>query len=235
MNFFEIDFIAKMKKLLTEAFKFKKYKAMHPALAVFTGIFMIPVVLMSFAVTAFLAALSFIYAVFSSPVKFLHALVSGEGKTVMHATQAIIYLISWPTILLFYAFLSFLLLFILPAYALLSFLLYIWSLGGFKFHLFANADDIEKDVKGAYGIVLPLVFILVSAVLLVIIPLVHGIIYFMDLYSNYLERFFFDEFFGGIYPSYIGIQTLFATLFSLLGFASRPKKEEAPAEIAEEN
>ena len=35
MNLFKIDFLAKMSTLLKEAFKFKKYKAMHPALAVF--------------------------------------------------------------------------------------------------------------------------------------------------------------------------------------------------------
>ena len=233
MNFFEIDFLAKMKALLLEAFKFKKYKAMHPCLAVFTGIFMLPIVLMSFVATASLAALSFFYAVLSSPVKFLHAVVNGEGKGVMHATQAVIYLISWPTVFFCYALLTVLLLFILPTYALLSFLLYVWSLGGFKFHLFPNTDDIEKDVNGTYGIVLPLVFILVSAVILVIIPLVHGVNCFIELYENYLERFFFDIFFFEIYPSYVGIQTVFATLFSLIGLARRPKN--VVAESTEEN
>ena len=235
MNFFEIDFLAKMKTLLKEALKFKKYKQMHPCLAVFTGIFMIPVVLMSCAVTAFLAFLSFVYTVFASPVKFLHALVSGEGQNVKHATQAVIYFLSWPTVFVCYLFISLLLLLILPTYALLSALLYVWTLGGFKFHLFANAENIEKDVDGRYGIVLPLIFILVSALLLIIIPIVHAIMCFMDLDAVYMERFFFDEFFIGIYPSYVGVQTVFATLFSLIGLAHRSKKAEKPAEIAEEN
>ncbi len=228
MNYFEIDFLAKLKTLLTEAFKFKKYKAMNPALAVFTGIFMLPIVVCSFFVTAFLAALGFAYNVFASPIKGLHKLVNGEGKGVMHATQAIIYLLSWPLILFFYALISLMLLFILPSYALLSFLLYVWSLGGFKFHLFIKDESIEKEVTGSYKPILPFAFVIISAIILVVIPFIHGIICFIDLFYNYMEYAFPDIFFGEIYPIYVGVQIVFAVLISLLGLARHPKESAQP-------
>ncbi len=223
MNLFEVNFLDKMSALLKEAFKFKKYKAMDPALAVFTGIFMLPIVIASFLVTAMLAMVCFAYSVLSTPVKFLHEIVSSEGKRVMHATQFIIYFFSWPIVLVVYAVMSFLMLLIFPLYALLSFLTYVWSLGGFKFHLFpTQTDDIEIEVHGSYK-VLPIAYIVASAVVLVLVPLIHGVIYFMDLYYVYAESLFFKGFFGGIYSMYISASVVFSVLYSLIGFARFPK------------
>ncbi len=235
MSLFEIDFLKKMVTLLKEAFTFKKYKAMHPVLAVFTGIFMLPFVIASFVLTAILAVLCFLFTVFSSPVKYLHDLVTGEGKGVQHATQFIIYFISWPLVFFLYAMVAVLLLFIIPAYAALSVALYVWSLGGFKFHLFPNkVDDISIEVNGKYFI-LPLVFAIIGAIVLVLIPFIHAVIHFTALYQDYLERFFFSTFFGagGIYSGYVGVFSLYAMLYSLIGFARNPKEkeiEEAPTE-----
>ena len=236
MNFYEVDFLQRMTALLKEAFKFKKYKAMPNVLAVFTGILMLPIVVASFAATAVLATLGFFYTVLAAPVKFLHYLVSEEGKTVKHASQAIIYLLSWTAIFVLYTAIAFLLFLLIPAYALFSFLLYVWSLGGFKFHLFANyTEDISIEVEGRYK-VLPLVYAIIGGIVFVIVPSVHGIIHYFDLYKVYLERLFWLSFLTGIFPVYLGIHTAFSTLYSLIGFARYPKAKavEAVEEKVEE-
>lgn len=227
MNLFQTDFLGKMATLLKEAFKFKKYRAMHPVLAVFTGIFMLPLVVISFVVTAVLAILCFAFAVLSAPVKYVHGIVNNEGKEVKHATQAIVYLISWPVILGLYLAMTLLILLILPVYAILSILLYAWSLGGFKFHLFPNTqDDISIEVPNRY-FALPLVFVIVSAIIY-FASVIHGTALFVSLWQKYLEAFFGITFFGpgGIFWTYVGGQTAFAFLYSLIGFNC---KKAAPA------
>lgn len=232
MNLFQIDFLGKMAALLKEAFKFKKYRAMHPALAVFTGIFMLPMVAVSFVVTALLTVLCFAFAVLSSPVKYLHGIVNNEGKEVKHATQTAIYLISWPVVFALYLVMSALLVAILPVYALLSIILYAWTLGGFKFHLFPNeADDISIEVTKRY-FVLPLIFVILSA-LVAIGCIVNGSVVFAKLWMKYLEKWFPLVFFGpnGLFWTYVGGHTAFAFLYSIIGFNRKnntPAVEEAP-------
>ena len=224
MSLYETDFLTKMGILLKEAFKFKKYKAMSPVLAVFTGILMIPLVLASFAVTAALAILCFSFNVLSSPLKYLHALVHEEGQSVKHLTQAIIYFVSWPLVFFLYVAMSLLLLLIIPTYALLSILIYTWSLGGFKFHIFMNkVEDISIDVNGRY-LVLPIIFIAIGYIIVFLIPLIHGIILFADMYSKYLEEWFLQRF-SSIYLNYVSVHVCFSFLYSILGFARAPKKK----------
>ena len=224
MNFFEIDFLTKMSTLLKEAFKFKKYKAMHPVLAVFTGILMLPIVAASFMVTASLAALGFVFSFAAYPIKYLQQIVHNEGQTVKHATQTVIYMVSWPWIFINYVFVSFLWLLLVPTYALFSFLLYVWSLGGFRFHLFATyTEDISITVEGTYKI-LPAVYVSIGGLLVFLLPLFHGISHYIDLFEVYMERLFAATFFVGIYPSYIGVHVAFTVLYTLIGFARHPKK-----------
>lgn len=233
MSLFEMDFLKKTELLLKEAFKFKKYRAMSPALAVFTGILMIPLVAASFVVTAILAVMCFMFTVLSSPAKYLHDLVHSEGQSVKHATQTAVYLISWPFVFFLYVSMSFLLLLILPTYALLSVLLYAWSLGGFKFHLFASrTEDISIEVKGRY-LVLPIVFIIVGYLLVFFIPLIHGVVIYMNLQAKDMEDWFFYVF-GGVYGGYIGAHSTFAFLYSLIGFARRPV-DKSQAKVADKN
>lgn len=234
MSLFEIDFLKKMVTLLKEAFTFKKYKAMHPVLAVFTGIFMLPFVIASFVLTAILAVLCFLFTVFSTPIKYLHEIVTCEGKGVQHATQFIIYFISWPLVFFLYAMVAVLLLFIIPAYAALSVALYIWTLGGFKFHLFPQkADDISIEVNGRYCF-LPLIFVIVGAIMMVLVPLVYGVVLFVDLWNALAEAYFLATFLGdGFYSTCLWLFNIFAALYSLIGFARNPKEkaiEEIPTE-----
>lgn len=235
MNLVEVNYLDKMSALLKEAFKFKKYKAMPPLLAVFLGILVIPFVFASFIVTAMLACLSFSFAIFTSPVKCLHGLVNKEGKEVRHATQFVVYLISWPLIFFCYAMMTLLLLLILPTYALLSILLYVWSFGGFKFHLFVSeADDIAIDVDGKY-FVIPLVYVIIGYALVVIIPFIHWLVGYSyyaqqswELAGIYSQLFSAQE-----YPAYIGVHSLFTSVYSLI-CSPYPKSKAKDVKVAAE-
>ena len=233
-NLFEINFFDKMVTLLKEAFKFKKYKAMPAALAVFAGLLMLPLVVLSFLVTAVLSVVIFLFNVLMAPVKYLHSVVKNEGKEVMHATQFIIYFISWPFTFSMYALLYFLLFLIYPLYALLSIMTYTWSLCGFRFHLFPTEENIGIEVQGRYKVI-PWVFVFVGWVSTIVltIPAVGGIIKYVELFIDFKEAEF---------PAYglpligvaIAVVLLFAPLFSLIGFYRHPRAPKAPVEPIDE-
>lgn len=224
MNLFQTNFLTKTANLMKEAFKLKKYKAMHPALAVFTMIFMLPWMLVSFALTAVLAVLGFIFELFAAPARYLHGLTKSEGNDVKHATQAVIYLISWPVIFALYAAMIPLMLCILVTYALFSIVTYAWSLCGFKFHLFPNElDDISIEVTKRY-FALPLILVIVCAVIK-LVAFVVGTCMFARLWELRLEQYFPALYFTGAYPIFLGVQVVFTFLFSLIGFANRDKKD----------
>lgn len=203
MTFLNYDFLEKSSLLMKEAFTFKKYRAMHPAVAVFSGIAMIPFVLLSFLVYAYLIVLSFLFKTLLTPIDFIHTLVNKEGKDVKHATQFIIYFISWPLVFFAYTLASIGMLYFSLLYAVCSILTYIWSFGGFRFHVFANdAEDISITDGGKYSLALSLVFAIIAPVLFILlffIPEVPGIILWVYL--------------------------LFTTLYSLIGLAPRPKAD----------
>jgi hypothetical protein len=86
-------------------------------------------------------------------------------------------------------------------------------------------DDISIEVNGRY-LWLPIVFITVGCLITVIVPSIHGLIYFAELYANYLEKMFVPNFVLLIYPIYAGVHILFASIYSLVGFAPNPKIKE---------
>lgn len=238
MNYFEIDYLKRLTILLKEAFKFKKYKAMSPFLAVLCGILMLPFVAISFALVAAFAVLAFFFTIIVAPVKFLHLIVNAEGKEIKHATQAIVYLISWPLVFMLYALMSFLLFLLLPTYAMLSFFTYVWSFGGFKFHLFITKnEDISIDVKGRYN-ALPIVFVLVAVIILVFLPLVECSIHMIKAYSDPIAADLYDEAFAEYMSAahkifaatyvghYIAPFMAFALLYTLIGMARYPEERE---------
>lgn len=228
MNLFNIDYLNKTSVLLKEAFSFKKYKAMHPAFAIAVGIIMIPFVLFSLFVTVFLALLSFTFKTLKTPIDFMHSLMREEGQNVKHATQFIIYLVSWPLIFFLYAISSFLILQITLAYALLSLTAYIWTLGGFKRHLFvSDYSDISIEVNGKYRCLLPTIFLIVSGILLIILPAIHGTVHYISLWVDYREHLFSLDFYDG----YCNLSLLFSAIYSFVVFAPNPK----PTEITQDN
>ena len=119
--------------------------------------------------------------------------------------------------------LSFLLIVLTVMYSLFSILCYIWTLGGFKFHLFASEEDIAIEVEGKYNILVPVVYVSVAAALLLILPLFQTISTVAD-YPKVTSEFFFQ-----IYELRIaagrGLRMLFAAVYSLIIFAPNPKKE----------
>lgn len=233
MNLFQIDFLGKMATLLKEAFKFKKYRAMNPALAVFTGIFMLPLVAISFLITAILALLCFAFAVLSAPVKYLHGIVNNEGKEVKHATQAIVYLISWPMVFALYLAMSALLVAILPVYAALSITLYAWSVGGFKFHLFPHTQD-DISIETSYHF--PPAAMIVASFSFFLIPATHAGIKYFNLWLKYLEGTFMKEFSTCLLIYVIGY-VVYMALYAGIGFTlhAKAKKKMNSIEVPEED
>jgi len=153
MNIFELDYLKCTTTLLKEAFSFKKYCAMNTFWAVIIALLMLPFIISSLFLGAYLIFLTFMFKAFKMPIDFLHDLVNKEGKEVKHATQAVLYLISWPWVFLLYAMLSLSLVSIILCYAVLSLLTYLWSLGGFRFHAFIGEakDSISVKVNGTYS------------------------------------------------------------------------------------
>ena len=228
MNLFKINYLSKISEIFTEAFKLKKYRAMTPGLAVFSFIFMSPFVICSFIVAVFLFLFSFVFEANISLVKSLHSVVREEGQEVKAAAQLVIYWVSWPFIFFLYAVECLFLSITILLYAVLSLLVYIWTFGGIKFHLFAEKDlDISVKVKGKYSL-LPIVFVLLSVCLLVLLPLIQGGLHLNNLYYEYKEYLFMDDFLYEIYPFYYNLSLLFSGIFSLFVMARHPRVKEEP-------
>ena len=170
MSLFQIDYLKKTGALMKEALTLKKYKAMHPAFAIFVGIFMSPFLIAGLLLTAILAIFAFVCNLILTPLSHIYSLFHNEAKDVKHATQFLIYLVSWPLFFLAYFVFSWVFIITYILYAILSIDMYVFTLGGFKFHVFPGADshDIAIKVKGRY-LALPIVTICISAVLLIAI------------------------------------------------------------------
>jgi uncharacterized membrane protein len=221
MNFFENDYTQNATELLKEAFKFKKYNAMHPVLAIFTGIFMIPVVLIDLIFAAIMYIWGFAFNLMASPVKFIHDVLRTEGKEVKHATQFIIYWISWPIIFLSYAALSLTVFLLNLFYALLAIFAYIWTLGGFKFHVSVEkSSDCSKEIYGEL-FWLPLIYVIVCAAVVIAIPLILTIIDCVD-YGVEQARYFF-EFLISHFLRMAAYALPFSIIYSAVALAPRPK------------
>ncbi len=226
-SLFEIDYLKKTWKLMQEAFKFKKYKAMHPAFAVFVGIFMLPFVVVSIALTAVLTVLCFVYSLLLTPVKHFHSIVHAEGQTVKAGAQFWIYFFTWIILFAFYLVFSFIPVVIYLLYILLVIFSYIFSLGGFKFHIYPNADsdDIakENDLSKGRFLVVPILFISIIGVLLIVAG-VFGILFAAT----------FEFIFLLLTIIMAGVYALTAALFAFIGFGPRyvKKADAVQAEVA---
>lgn len=217
---FENNYFEQTVNLIKEAFKFKKYKAMPAVLAVFCGIVMLPFVAISLSLFALLYILCFSYKLSILPLHELYKFLHKEGQEVKHATQSIIYFISWPFLFLLYTIHAFTYVTISFIYALFSVFTYIWSFGGFKFHLTMSENaDITCDVKGRYHFVLPLILVSVSAFFLLILPLCSGIDNALEYENLRYFSFFFISSFANCTPWYVS----FTILYSLIGMAPRPR------------
>ena len=222
-NLLNINYVEKITTLLKEIFKLKKYKAMNKVLAVFTFIIMLPTFASTLSVAAVLYIFSYLFRLAAIPSDYLKSLLNNEGKEVYPSTQFILYFISWPVIFTYYVLISGLLVIITIFYTILNIDGYICSLGGFKFHLYANQiEDISIEVKGQYNIVLPLVLIIITAIVSLVLPTLHGAITYVILYYNYLEHTFTLFFYG----TYLKISGLFIPLYTLLFLCPNPRLKD---------
>ena len=233
-NLLSIDFIDRMRKLMIEAFKIKKYKAMNKVLAVFSFIAMLPIVVLGLLLAGTYFFWAFLYKVMTDPIKALHGLVNSEGKDVRHAPQTVIYIISWPTIFMLYCIEALMIPMLSIVYAMTSVVTYIWTLGGYKFHIFPEkAENMEIAVEGRYENGIPLFYVLMSGAILGAIPLLHLLVDYMNFISQYGSKMAYYYYFA-YYPIYVGVSVVFSSIFSILCLSRFPKNKKADKEPEKE-
>lgn len=225
MHFFE-----RSKRLGQEFLKFKKYKHMHPAIAVFVGLFLFPFAVSFFASLGILFLLSILFTIVEGPLNYLHKVVKDEGKEMNKATEVVIYFFSWPLLFFFYVLYALLTLLIFIAYFNTVCVGYIASLGGYRFHITPNEENIEQEETDKDFKIQGLVFILVVGLLL-LVEIVIGIVKYSDLYSRYQEGMFFIEFLP-VLETITSIYTLFCVIYVPIAF--RFKKIEKVEPVVEE-
>lgn len=224
MNF-SINFVEKATAVLKEAIQLKKYKAMPLALAIPVGILMLPLVIASAIFAALVFVLGYLFSVVALPVQSLHKLMHDEGQNVKHATQFLVYLLSWGFIFATYASLTFFMVTLTVLYSLFSIFTYLWTLGGFKFHLFATDEDIAVDVNEKYNILIPIIFIAAMAILLIIVPLINSVTFLIE-YKPDITFKLLTELFKFKMHETDTLRFLVSAAYSAILFAPLPKKKE---------
>lgn len=223
---FSINFMSRVSAVLKEATLLKKYKAMPLVLAIFVGIFMLPLVLTSLVCAGMLYLLGYLFSVVSLPVQSLHKLLKEEGQSVQHGAQVAIYLVSWGFVFGAYAALSFFLVTLTVLYSLFSIITYLWTLGGFKFHLFAKEEDISVEVSGKYNTLIPVIFIVIMGVLLLIVPLIGTISTVVDFGMKNIPFKTLTNIFKYKLHETNTLRFLVSAVYSAIVFAPGPKKTE---------
>lgn len=224
---FTVNFMQRTSAVWKEAVKLKKYKAMPLGLSIATGVLMLPVAAASVIVTALIYVLGYLFSVVSLPTQRLHKLLHDEGQSVKHASQFVLYFISWSFIFGAYAALSFFMIILTILYTVFVIMTYLWTLGGFKFHVFANDEDIAVDVAGKYPIWIPIAYLAVMGFLIILLPLIKAVGVAMDFPKGMDGAF---KIFMQIYKSQIlslnNWRFLFSVIYSAVVFAPFPKKKE---------
>lgn len=230
MNFSE-NYMNKATVVLQEARKLKKYAAMPKVFAIITGILMLPIFVAGMICAAILYALGYLFSLLSIPSQKLHAFVHEEGQTVKGATQFLIYLFSWGLVFGSYVALAFLPVVLTVLYSVFAILTYIWTLGGIQFHVFTAGEDVSVQVCGKYPSMIPILFIAVSAVILLLFPAIRSVADIIAA-SEYMKITFklFFEYFGEAFRMYFSASIrpsiLFSALYSAAVFAPLPKQSE---------
>lgn len=224
MNF-SANYMQGVTAVIKEAQKIKQYKAMPLAFAIVIGVLMLP-----FAIAAILFALSiyvfgYLFSVVSEPVQKLHELLKGEGRELKHASQFIIYFLSWSFIFSAYAFLAVLSVILNILYSIFAILAYIATLGGIKFHVFARNEAVSVDIDKKHNLVALIVFVSVMGVLLILLPLIQTIVFAAELPEGFLTFKLFFTIFGAQIMALNGWRALFAAVYSAFVFAPMTRKK----------
>ena len=224
MNF-SINFVERATAVLKEAVQLKKYKAMPLVFAIIVGIFMLPVVAVSAILAVLVYVLGYLFSVVSLPLQSLHKLLHEEGQSVKHATQFLVYLVSWGFVFTAYASLTFLMVTLTVLYSLFSIFTYLWTLGGFKFHLFATEEDIAVEVDGKYNILIPIIFIAIMGALLLVVPLVTSVVFLIKEKPDITFKLLVNLFKMKLHET-DNLRFLVSVVYSAIMFAPLPKKTE---------
>ena len=239
MNFLNVDFANGTTALFKEAFKFKKYKAMPVFFAVVVGIFQIPFALISFLMAGLLYIFNFMIKLFKIPVEEMHKIVRSEKEEVKHATQAVVYLISWPLIFFSYAMLVSFNVVLNIFYLIVSVTTFVWSLGGFRFHLLmSDVENIEKDVEGKYNKKVLIWFLIGIVAVLILLPIILSAIYYIGLSKPDKDYVFkllsfadlmkhFAGTFKGKFIIALPVLFGFSFIYTLIAFVPYPKASKA--------
>lgn len=163
-----MSFFKQGQRLLHEFFKFKKYKSMHPALAVFSGIFLlVPALLFFFGMVFYFIGAVF-FDLMKSPVEFLHTILKNERKDIHWFPTAVVYCFAWPIVFGVYALMAIFTLLINVQYFMAQLAGYIASMGGYRFHLLPTEENIEIGEFGSVRTGVQVVYIVASGILFLI-------------------------------------------------------------------
>ena len=227
------NYIKGVTAVVKEAQKLKKYKAMPLAFAIVVGVLMLPLAIAAIIFGVALYVIGYIYYVASSPTQKLHELLRNEGKELKHASQFIIYFLSWGFVFGAYALLFGFAVMLNILYTLFVILAYVATLGGFKFHAFVTEEDISVEVDGEYNLAVIIVYIAAMAVLIILLPLIKGIGIVADLPKGVATFKMFMQVWWGQIVAAGNLRFVFSAIYSAVVFAPLPKKKEAVAAEAE--
>ena len=222
MNF-SVNFVEKATAVLKEAIQLKKYKAMPLVWAIIVGVFMLPVAIASAVCGALVYVFGYLFSVVSLPVTSLHKLLHDEGQNVKHATQFLVYLLSWGFVFATYASLTFFMIILTVLYSLFSIFTYLWTLGGFKFHLFTTEEDLAVEVSGNYHTLIPIIFVAAMGTLLIIVPLITSVVFLIQEKPDITFKLLTNLFKAKLHETDT-LRFLFSVAYSAIMFAPGPKK-----------
>ncbi len=221
-----VNLLEKTERLAKEFFKFQKIRklTLHPVFKVMALLCTVPFMTLFVLCIGVLFVLSVLLELIKSPITFLHKITREEASDVKHATQAVIYWVSWPIVFGLYCVYAALFLEYVLLYFATQIFGYIGGLCGYKFHLLPFEEDISLNddkikEKGTKEIIMFIVYILMVAGLSV-----SAAIIFSNLYANYNEAAFFSEWL----PYLIGIASgylLFLSVYVPCAFRNKEKEQ----------
>ncbi len=165
-----MDIFVTYKNLVKESLLFRSYKSMKafPRILCFTAL--LPFIAVYTSMLLGYLVLATIYRVASSYFDYLHSFVREEGDrdSIKHATQAAIYWIAFPVILLLKIVLCLLTVMIYIHHFVTSFVGYIATFGGIKFSpfLFDKVDRFGKDRAIKHNTAAVVTFSVIAIILL---------------------------------------------------------------------
>ena len=145
-----MDYSLLVKGLFKEAKQLVQFKKLTTCKKVFAIIALVPLIVSTFCSYITYYVTLFLYKGIVSPLDFLHKIVRSEGQEVKHATQAVIYWISWPVIFSLYLLNSFFTILFYFNWFVLMLNTYLVTLCGVRWQPFvtdATYEDVELESK----------------------------------------------------------------------------------------